>query len=296
MIHKLNDKYEDAILALQEELVDIYMAERNVDDDLGRYSTVVTQFLGDMFNLEAEINEAYFTEKTFNELLELNHSYFRDIQGDAYLTSYANPDVTAEKFGKEVGQVMASIYFGIRGCVAFAFEGRKVSMMWAGSLFVEAYQVLSLNRDQLVDNHEVYELLIQLLKKHVTEDMSDKLNIGLYRRFDQKFNIYNKIASLPYDSRNIFRYGMYIGENEIQLQKYFQETEEEKLQKIADTYTEAFIRGFERNSVSLEGKKTVNVGYHIGFEPIIGRAYKNLEAYGLTPVVHYEVAGSLPTS
>lgn len=292
MIHKLNNKYEDAILALQEEIVDIYMEESGKNDALAEYSKVVTQFLGDMFNLEAEINEAYFTDNTFQELLELNHTYYADIQGDAYLKSFANPDVASEAFGKDIGQVMAAVYFNIRGCVAYAFEGRRVSMMWVGSLFVKVYECLKVSRDDIKDNAELYSQLIDIMKAHAVKDMKDKLDLGLYRRFDPAFNIYNKIATLPYDSRNIFRYGMYISENELELIKYFQDTPEEKIQKIADTYTEAFIRGFERNNVSLDGKVTVNTGYHIGFEPIIARAYKNLEAYNLKPVVHYEVAGS----
>lgn len=292
MIHQLNETFNEEILALQEEIVDIYMEESNKKDSLALYAKKVAGFLGDMFSLESEINEAYFADKTFDELLDLNHKYYEDIAGDNYLTSYANPDVTTEMFGREIGQVLATIYFRIRGSVAFAFEGRQVSIMWTGGLFVKAYERMKPFRDNLKDKSEVYLSLVKLLKEEASNNREEKMALGIYRRFNPAFNIYSKIASLPYDRKNIFRYGMYIGDNEIKLLDYFESLPEEKLQKIADTYTEAFIRGFERNNVSLDGKKTVNVGYHIGFEPIIKKAYENLQAHGLVPVVHYEISGS----
>ncbi len=292
MIHQLNEKFNEEILALQETLVDIYMEESNNKDSLASYARQVAGFLGDMFSLESEINEAYFTDKTFDQLLDLNHKYYEDIAGDNYLQSYANPDVTTEMFGKRIGQVLATIYFRVRGSVAFAFEGRQFSIMWVGSLFVGAYELMKPYRDKLKDNEEVGIKLTNLLKEEARNNRVEKMELGIYRRFNPTFNVYSSIASLPYDRRNIFRYGMYISDNEIKLLDYFESLADEKLQRIADTYTEAFIRGFKRNNVSLEGKKTVNVGYQIGFEPIIKKAYENLKKEGLLPLVYYEIGGS----
>lgn len=292
MIKQLNEKYMSRILGVQEDIVDIYMEERNTPGDLAEYSWNVALFVGDMFGLENELCDEYFDYRTYEELLELNHSYYADIVGDAYNKSFANPDVTIPLFGQKIGQILSAVYFEIKRSVGYAFEGRIASIMWEAEKFVKIYEVLKKYREDIKDNEKAAKELIQVLKDYSYIDMEDRLRLTIYRRFSTEFNPYSRNIPHYNDLRSIFKYGMYVGHNEMELQKYFDEATEEQLQKMADTYTEAFIRGFERNNVDLSLKKSVNVGYHIGFEPVIARALKNLEAYNLKPLVYYDLNGS----
>ena len=62
----------------------------------------------------------------------------------------------------------------------------------------------------------------------------------------------------------------------------FQET----IQKIADTFTEGYRKGFEITGKDLSIKKTVNIRFHLGFERIIREAIRNFEKMGLSPVIY----------
>ncbi len=173
-------------------------------------------------------------------------------------------------------------------------------MMLAGELFDEIYRMMAGSELENGQTGEagfepgLYDELTKILKKHIRTDKEDRFRIGLYRRFNPSFDVYSRILrSQDFgDPRYIFQYGMYIGENEIRLMEYFGGCSENQLQKMADTYAEAFERGFERNGVDLAVKRTVNVGYHIGFEPVICRALDNFRRMGLEPLVYYDLKGT----
>jgi hypothetical protein len=86
---------------------------------------------------------------------------------------------------------------------------------------------------------------------------------------------------------------MYVGHNEIELISYFKACDDSKLQDMANTYTEAFHRGFINKRIDLNLKKTVNVSYHLGFERVIQKAVSNYQAMGLEPLVYYELKGTM---
>ena len=54
---------------------------------------------------------------------------------------------------------------------------------------------------------------------------------------------------------------------------------------MADTYTEGYRKGFAATGRSNEGKKTVQIRYHIGFERMIRMAVDNFRELGLEPII-----------
>lgn len=74
---------------------------------------------------------------------------------------------------------------------------------------------------------------------------------------------------------------------------YLRSLPQERIQLIADTYTEGYRRGFELAGIDLSKKKTVNIRYHVGFERIIRAAVKNFERMGLKPVIYRQAVSML---
>ena len=299
MIKNLNKQYKQRIEASKTSVAGISHKEEALEDKVSSYVSLVTRFIDEMFELETNLNDEYFTKKSFEELLELNHSYYKDIAGDAYQTSFANPVVAVESFGQELGRILSSVYATTRQCVGYAFEKRAVSIMWVSDLVEAVYDVLDKNRDLINSTRDSMELskvtkdLLTILKTNDEEDKGDKFNLEIYRKFNPEFNTYSKqVMDMDLtDQRYIFRYGMYVGYNEIELMKYFATCSHKQLQDMANTYTEAFHRGFVKKGIDLKTKGTVNVGFHIGFEAVISLAVKNFEALGLKPLVYYTLKG-----
>lgn len=97
--------------------------------------------------------------------------------------------------------------------------------------------------------------------------------------------IYNIVMKSDFSNTDyLYRYGEYITENEIRMAEFLGKMPIEKLLAMASTYTEGYRKGFEIAGIDLTKKKTVQIRYHIGFEPMVRQAVLQFEKMGLKPV------------
>lgn len=68
---------------------------------------------------------------------------------------------------------------------------------------------------------------------------------------------------------------------------------EEEIRKMADTYTDGYIRGFEVMGRDLAKKKTAAIRYPVGMERMVRQAVKNFEAAGLSVIFPRGAVGSI---
>ena len=57
------------------------------------------------------------------------------------------------------------------------------------------------------------------------------------------------------DTRYLYRYGEYISDCELEIARFLNSMEEEKIQSMADTYTEGYRLGFVNLGVDLSKKR-----------------------------------------
>ena len=68
---------------------------------------------------------------------------------------------------------------------------------------------------------------------------------------------------------------------------------EEKIQKMADVYTEGYRIGFVNTGKDLSKKSTVNIRYVLGFERVIKTAIENFAKMGLRPIIYRAAVSGL---
>lgn len=88
------------------------------------------------------------------------------------------------------------------------------------------------------------------------------------------------------DERYLFSYGEYVGENELEIARFLAKLPQDKLNTMADIYTEGYRIGFEVTNKELSKKQTVEVRYVLGFERMMRRALQNFDKMNLRPVIH----------
>jgi leucyl aminopeptidase (aminopeptidase T) len=88
------------------------------------------------------------------------------------------------------------------------------------------------------------------------------------------------------DLRYLYRFGDYITDNELKTAEFINSLPDEKVQAMADTYTEGYRLGFIANQLDLTSKSIVNVRYQLGFERIIRQAVLNFRKMGLEPTIY----------
>ena len=227
-------------------------------------------------------------QKSGKEAAALNAELVKDVCGSNYEASYANPVFAVEKFGKETGQLLSFLYTKILGyntdamdggdrhLGTAAFEGNLYKLCVYSELFVEIFNYF--------EEEEVDLELVKSALYSFHHDYTEVFNEEFLMRMvnpDYDFNmdiVMNADLSTP---DYLYRYGRYVGENEIASVKFLNSLSQEEIQAMASTYTEGYRIGFVTGGKDLSIKTTAEVRYPIGFERMIREAVKNLEKLGL---------------
>ena len=239
-----------------------------------------------MDHYDAIKDEAYF-QQDFEVLLANNHELYGDITEPAYQTSYVNPTYAVGQFGTDMGRCLSAIAYLFREYVGFVYEGRLWDMQRLNALYLMVYELI------LEKGTEEVSTIAEGVRDHLLVDIDVKTRCELVRRLSPEFDVYSHIVE-SYDLndlRYLFRYGMYVADNEIRQAEFVMSLPDEKKKLVADTYTEAYFRGFERNNIALDHKTSVHVVYSLGFESIMRKAYENFRARGLEPFAFYYLRG-----
>ena len=87
------------------------------------------------------------------------------------------------------------------------------------------------------------------------------------------------------DLSYLYQYGEYVSSEIEEMARYLNALPEERIQLMADTYTEGYRLGFVKAHIDLSTKQTVDLHYMIGFERVVRAAIQNFEKMGLNPTI-----------
>lgn len=245
------------------------------------YFTKVAEFLLRVDETLKMAEKGALDTESIEAAEQRNHAFYQDILEENYGTSYANPAYAVEKLGEEFGGILSFLYTDLRACIGYAYEGRGEWITMFCELFVEIYGIFE--TDGEVDKKEVEQTIYWFY--HDYSEIFVERNV--LEMIDPSLDFFTKIImeSDLSDIRYLYRYGEYISDCEIELARFLNALEEEKIQSMADTYTEGYRIGFVNLGVDLSKKETVQLHYPIGFERVVRTAIKNFEKMGLKPTI-----------
>lgn len=210
-----------------------------------------------------------------------NEELYRDILEEHYDRSYANPAYAVKELGEEFGGILSFLYADLRSCIGYAYEGRIGWITIFFELFVEIYGIFEAEGE--IDKKELQQTIYWFY--HDYSEVFVERNVC--ETVDPSLNFFTEIImeSDLFDLRYLYNYGEYISDCEIETARFLNTMTEEKIQSMADTYTEGYRIGFVNLGVDLSKKKTVQIHYPIGFERMVRAAILNFEKMGLKPVI-----------
>lgn len=233
---------------------------------------------------------------SLEDLKSRNAALYQDILPEHYDTSYANPDYAIEMLGEEFGAMLSFLYCEVRSLIPFIYERRLKEVVIRLELFVEVYAAFSYAWQEseteagLPSAEDIRQILYWYVSDYTETASEDHLREMLVPEDNFAVNII-KSADLS-DVRYLYSYGEYIGENELEMARFMASLPQEKVNVMADTYTEGYRIGFEVTNKDLSKKKTVEIRYRLGFERMMRRAVENFEKMGLK-VTCYRAASSI---
>ncbi len=260
------------------------MKEKNFED----YFRRTAKFICHIGNLLEKIENDWLKTASEEELKAENKALYEDILPEAYETSYGNPDYAVKELGEDYGKLFSFVYTEIRGMIVYAFEERKMEITILCELFVQLHTCFG-------DEMPSCEILKEIVYWHMSDYCDVKLEQRVRDMLDPDMSFARDIICEEdlNNLRYLYLFGEYISESELKTAAFLNTLPQEEIEKLAETFTEGYRRGFEAAGIDLSKKKTVNVRYQLGFERLIKEAVKMFEKMGLQSVIYRSAVSSV---
>lgn len=228
------------------------------------------------------INSGEMINLDRHRLEKINYSLYCDIYKENYGKSFANPRYAVECLGEEYGQILCFLYTKIRAVIGNLYRGQlEAATLWF-ELFIEIYNYFE-NMDEIIFEN-VKETMYSFIKDNT--EIFTEISVDAMLNPENSFAVDIVTKSDLEDLRYLYRYGEYIGSNEIEMAIYLNSLEQNKIDRLAKVYTEGYRNGFINTGKDLSIKSTVDIRYNIGFERIVKAAIRNFGEMGLKPVIY----------
>lgn len=270
----------ERFMLMKERALEI-QAEELVKDPYRDFFRRTAAFITQMLQVYDKIQAGWLDTATLEELEANNQAMYQDILPQNYEKSYGSPSYAQAMLGEEMGQLLSFLYTEIRGMIVFVYENRLFDMTVAMELFIQIYNLFE---EETVSAKDVQDAIYWYVSDYSDEMVGHRVREGVDPELNFAANII--CGSDLADLRYLYKFGEYVTENEIRMAKFLSDMPQEKLDAMARTYTEGYRRGFLAANIDLSRKKTVNIRFQLGFEPMVKAAISQFARMGLAPVMY----------
>ena len=209
-----------------------------------------------------------------------NRRLYEKLEGNQYETSFYNYKFMTEQFGEKMGRYLCWYITTFRWGIPAAYEKDLATLVPLLELYSQLSFILAEEEDKERSLKETMYYYI-----HDYEEERAEKSVRCMLLPEESKSILNLIMESDFSNSDyLYRYGEYITENEIRVSQFLYSLPEKTLADMARTYTEGYRKGFEVAGIDLGKKKTVQIRYHIGFEPMVRQAIRQFRDMGLEPV------------
>lgn len=282
LVIKENESYIERFEISMDRIDQITKEESTVNVPYKAYFKKIAEFFMEIREVCMLVKDGQLKTLTIEELELQNKKLYRDILAGAYNKSYANPTYAVDELGEIYGSVLSFLYTEIRGCIAYAYENRLFDITIAAELFIEIFNLFE----------DEDENTCKSVKSAIYYYVSDYSDVTLTKRMRELFDpeisfAVDKIMNENLeDLRYLYYLGEYITDNEIKTAHFLNAMPQEKIDKMAATFTQGYKLGFENYKIDLTKKEVVNIRYVVGFERMVKAAIKQFEQMGLKTAIY----------
>ena len=231
--------------------------------------------------------EGHVNGLSMEALQEENRKLYEPVFPKNYETSFLNPAYAVQELGEEYGRLLSWLYAELRKTVSYAYEQKLELFTIRLELFLEVYSAFVYEMEesgQLPAYETIRQIGYWFVSDYSDVETLDRISCQVCPEQNPYVDII--MNSDLADLRYLFRYGLYVSENEMRIAAFLNEQPEDKIKLMAHTYVEGYRKGFEMAGKDLSKKKTAGIYYHIGFERMLREAIKEFRALGLEPVIY----------
>lgn len=276
MMEQIRERYELTI-----ERIGRICTEETAGERFQEFFRTTSEFILGIDRIRQMVEEGTWKNLSVEEKEAENVKLYEDVLPENYESSYANPAYAVQMLGEEYGRLLSFLYTELRGEIVYAFEQKDLYLTVCNELFIEIYNCFEAEEAPSYD--ELKEIVYWYASDYADVFVADRIQ----EQIDPSLDFAKKIVmeSDLSDCSYLYNYGEYVSENEKKTAQYLASLPEEKINKMADTYTEGYRMCFVNGRKDLSKKKTVNIRYILGFERVVRKAIENFSNMGLEPVI-----------
>ncbi len=205
-----------------------------------------------------------------------------------YGSSWMNPVYSVSRCGTEMGRLLSFLAYELLNLVAFHAEGLLTDIVILEEVFLEIYSsfVAAMQEEGTEPQAKViHGILYSFVSDYTDYTVSRRIREIVdpaEDEFARKIIMEADLTDLSY----LDRFGEYIDDDTRKIAAYLNTFSEEKIQSMADTFTEGYRMGFVNTGKDLSKKRSVAVRYELGFERMIRAAIRNFEKLGLSSTIY----------
>lgn len=274
-----NERYEERLELVVERLEEISRSDE-LEKDFADYFRVVSEYLLLQSRIAGMAMDGSMQKMSEAEGKELNDKLYTQFTKENYETSYANPAYSVKVFGQEYGQHFAAILNRISSASRYVFEGNIEYLCIYAELVVELYTYFE-------SDEAAPKVVDDCLHSFMHDYMEIFTDNSINRSFTTKYDYEQEVVENSDISNNayLYRYGLFVGENEIRSREYLATFSDEEIQSMADTFTEGYRMGFAACNKDITKKSFGDIRYPLGFERVIRCAIRNFEKINLKAIL-----------
>lgn len=256
--------------------------EKTVAEPYREYFQHVARFILKLDELKQNVESGKQKEMSEEELQEEMKDLYADELEANYEKSYANPAYAVSVLGGEVGSFLSAVYTEIRGGISYVQEQRMEYVVIGAELLIEIYN--KFEEEKQPQPESLKEIFYWYASDYCDVFAADRIKDQIDP--ERGCFIVNMIMNEDLsDLRYLYRMGEYVGVNERETAAYLNSLSQEKIDKMADTFSEGYRIGFVNTGKDLSKKSVVNIYYAMGFERIVKKAIENFAKMGLKPSI-----------
>ena len=256
--------------------------EKTVAEPYREYFQHVARFILKLDELKQNVESGKQKEMSEEELQEEMKDLYADELEANYEKSYANPAYAVLVLGGELGSFLSAVYTEIRGSISYVQEQRMEYVVIGAELLIEIYN--KFEEEKQPQPESLKEIFYWYASDYCDVFAADRIKDQIDP--ERGCFIVNMIMNEDLsDLRYLYRMGEYVGVNERETAAYLNSLPQEKIDKMADTFSEGYRIGFVNTGKDLSKKSVVNIYYAMGFERIVKKAIENFAKMGLKPSI-----------
>lgn len=281
--HAVRERYN-----LTVERIRSITGEETVAEPFRAYFCRVAEFILMAGEYYREVETGGLEEADLAVMEEWNRKLYEDILPEHYEASYGNPVFAVKELGDGYGQLLTFLYAEIRGQVVFATESRLTEMTILNETFIEIYNLFE---GEMPGVGAVKDVLYWFVSDYSDLTVTYRVREGLDASLSFiKDIIMNSDLS---DIRYLYRYGEYVSMAELKIVEFMNRLPQETIDRMADTYTEGYRKGFQVMGRDITKKKTVAIRCELGFERMVRKAVLNFRSMGMEPILFRSAVWSI---